>query len=239
LTAMPRAVRDFGWSPDGRQLVFCADVDPEDSSKEQEPSRGPQVKVVRRIRYRYDTLGWRGDAHFHLFVVSLDGGSPRQLTDGDWDDVAPVWCPDGTRIAFISGRRDDRDQLALTEAYVVSASGGEAEEWSEGLTDVGALSWCPDGRKLVAAGSDMPEGMAVWQSWLYVLEPGKPPRPITDDSVRPYLSFPTFNRTPEICWTGDDRILFLGDTKGETYLIEVPAAGGRPRLAEEVGRAPA
>ncbi len=43
------------------------------------------------------------------------------------------------------------------------------------------------------------------------------------------MTFPSLNRPPEICWTGDDRILFLGDTKGETYLIEVPATGGRPR----------
>ncbi len=94
---------------------------------------------------------------------------------------------------------------------------------------MGALGWSPNGQRLVAAGSDMPEGMALWQAWLYVLEPGKPPRLLTDDSIRPYLSFPLFNRPPELCWTDDGRILFLGDTKGETYLLEVPESGGRVR----------
>lgn len=229
VTDMARGVIDFGWSPDSRQLVVCADVDSEPPNDVQDSSKAPQVRVVSRIRYRYDTLGWRGDAHFHLFVVSLDGGPVRQLTDGDWDDLAPVWSPDGDRIAFISGRRDDRDQRALNEAYVVPAAGGEAEKWSEGLTDVGALSWSPDGGRLVAIGSDMPEGMAFWQSWLYILEPEQSPRRLTDDYVRPYLSFPAMGRPAELYWTDDERILFLGDTKGETYLLEVPAQGGRCR----------
>ena len=226
LTAAPGGVLDFRWSPDGGQVVYCANVDSEAPNQDQQANKVPQVKVVSRIRYRFDGLGWRGDAHFHLFVVSLAGDSPRQLTDGDWDDTAPVWSPDGTRIAFISGRRDDRDQKALTEAYVVPVAGGEAENWSQGLSDVGVLSWSPDSRRLVAVGSDMPQGMALWQAWLFVLEPGGPPQRLTDDSLRPILSVPTVSRPPELRWTEDGRVLFLGDQRGETRLFEVPASGG-------------
>ena len=226
LTDSPGGVIDLAWSPDSRQVVLCADVEPNAHPGSNDAPAGPRVRVVRRIHSRYDTLGWRGDAHFHLFIADLAGGPARQLTDGDWDDVAPAWSPDGSQIAFISGRRENRDVRALTEVYVVAASGGEPRLWSEGLSSVGALAWSPDGQRLVAIGTEAPDGLVLGQGWLYVLEPGQPPRRLTDDSLRPYLGFPALNPTPELRWTKDGRIIFLGETRGESFLFEVPAAGG-------------
>ena len=118
-------------------------------------------------------------------MLDLERLERRQITDGAWDETAPVWSPDGSQIAFMSGRRDDRDILALSEVYTVPAAGGEPKLMSEGLFSVGALTWSPDGRRLAVVGSDAPEGMVLWQGWLYVLEDGKDPLRLTDDSVKP------------------------------------------------------
>src|SRR4051812_12958215 len=40
----------------------------------------------------------------HLWIVPAGGGAPRRLTDGNYDDHAPVWFPSGHRIAFASTR---------------------------------------------------------------------------------------------------------------------------------------
>ena len=223
ITNRPKGVTDFAWSPGSDRLVFCADVEPDTSNAA--AAAGPQVTVVSRVRYRYDTLGWRGDCHFHLFVADVSSGEAKQITDGDWDDSTPVWSPDGSRIALISGRRDDRDQRALSEVYVVAAEGGEPEMWSEGLYSVGAVSWSPDGQRLVVVGSDAPEGMVLWQGWLYVLEQGQQPIRLTDDGLRPFLAFPAINRQADIRWTDDDRILFLGERQGESFLFQAQADG--------------
>ena len=237
LTDAPKGVQDFAWSPDGARVVFCADTEPAAGAAAGSQAGGPRVVEVNRIRYRHDLQGWRGDAHYHLFVAEPESGEVTQITRGDWDDYGPVWSPDGTRIAFISGRRDDRDIRALTEAYVVNAVGGVAECWSGGLYSVGAVAWSPDSRRLVAAGSEDPAGMALWQSWLYVLEPGRQPRRITSDGQRPVLGGgPGAARQPEIRWADDGRIIFLGERHGESYVCQATAEGGETRQLWGGGR---
>jgi acylaminoacyl-peptidase len=40
----------------------------------------------------------------NLVLVTIDGKQSRRLTDGPWRDRSPRWSPDGSRIAWISGR---------------------------------------------------------------------------------------------------------------------------------------
>jgi dipeptidyl aminopeptidase/acylaminoacyl peptidase len=229
LTHAAGGVAEFAWSPEGQRLIFVSDVDPDRLPEGHDAIKDPRVKVVRHLRYRYDTLGWRGNARRHLFLIDSSGGEACQLTDGDWDDLSPLWSPDGQYIAFISGRRPERDIRAYNEVYVVPVSGGEPVCWSGELYSIGALAWSPDSRRLVAVASDDPKGGAGYQGWLFLLDSEQTPRRITDDTFRPATGFYPIMSAPELRWTADGRMLLIGDVRGESYVYALPVTGGTAR----------
>ncbi|MBI5822131.1 MAG: PD40 domain-containing protein [Verrucomicrobia bacterium] len=63
--------------------------------------RDPQLDYEgRSILFSYRR---GGSEYFHLYSVNLDGSNLRQLTDGPYNDIEPIWLPDGD-ILFVSTR---------------------------------------------------------------------------------------------------------------------------------------
>jgi Tol biopolymer transport system component len=86
--------------------------------------------------------------------VSNSRGSVHRLTANAAPDVAPVWSPDGTKIAFASSRDGSYD------VYVMNADGSNVTRLTTNAAEDGfyavsvnevyyGLSWSPDGTQLV------------------------------------------------------------------------------------------
>ena len=229
LTSLAGGITDVAWSPDSSALAFVSDVDPDRAPDGHDAKREPRVRVARRIRYRADGLGWRGDAFRRVFVVDRESGESRQITDGEGDDSAPSWSPDGRLIAFVGDRRADREVATHSDVYVVAAEGGEPKLWSEGLSTVSAAAWSPSGDEIAVVGSDDDEAGAGWQSWIFVIRQGRAPLRLTDDSISPAGGYAPLVPAPEMRWTADGRILFIADARGKSAIHSVSAAGGKAR----------
>ena len=224
-TSAEGGVAEFSWSPSSDALAYGSDVDPDRAPDDHDYGKDPRVRMVRRITYRADTLGWRGDMYRQLFVVTLADNSTRTLTNGEYDNGSPRWSPDGRSIAFVSARRPDRETVPYNEAYVMSAEGGEPEPRSDGLSSIGALAWLSDSQGLLVIGSDDDEIGAAWQGRLFVLQEGQPPHLIGGDSVRPVAGFPPLMPSPKLTITGES-VVFMGDSHGQSYVCRISLSGG-------------
>lgn len=150
LTFMPHGVSNSSWSPDSQRLVFSAGVGPLDEETE-DGKPMPKVRVIDRLFYRLDGVGFIYDRRHHLFIIDAAGGEPTQLTDGDWDDKDPVWSPDGIHIAFTSSRAEDRWRIPCPDIYTLSIQNGHAGELqclTDGTHPSYSPSWSPDGKTI-------------------------------------------------------------------------------------------
>ena len=83
-----------------------------------------------------------------VFSTTLLGSARRLTSDDNAFDAAPVWSPDGRRIAFV---RFSGAGIAVGDVYVMDADGSNVARVAVGF---GSPAWSPDGRRLAMTGSN-------------------------------------------------------------------------------------
>jgi dipeptidyl aminopeptidase/acylaminoacyl peptidase len=86
-----------------------------------------------------------------IYVVPIGGGEPRQLTNDEHSSSSPRWSPDGTKLAFISGR-DGEDQI-----WTIDITSGALKKITSISTGAADPVWSPDGAWLAFASDIYPD----------------------------------------------------------------------------------
>ena len=162
ITHLENSPGNVEWSPDGTQIAFTMSVDSDNPWPISLPGRpdganwteGP--KIVDRLVYRRDRRGYVDGGYSHLFVVPADGGTARQLTDGDWNHNGAAWTPDGAEILFTSLRVEDAEhEWRQSDIYSVNVASGAITRLTDRSGPDGSPVPSPDGRLIAFTGNDL------------------------------------------------------------------------------------
>lgn len=209
-----RASKNIVWSPDGSQIAYVS-AEGEQEIDETAP------RVIDRLLFKSRTY-LSDNRRTHVFVVSVNGGEPRQLTFGTYDEHSIDWSPDGREIVFISNRAADPDDVHRNDVWAVDVASGAVRQITDTPAPEFAPRYSPDGQRIAYLGGIRPMNtrdspMEDDQLWVVAAEGGMPSN----------LSGALDRRVRSFEWSPDGRHLyFRANDRGATHLFRVPATGG-------------
>lgn len=231
ITGLPQTPSSLAWAPDGTRLAYVMAV-PEDAPKLGKAPAKPEgakwaepLEVIDKVTYRADSGGYLKPGFDHVFVVSADGGAPRQLTFGRFNDDGPLsWTPDSRTILFSAVRRPDWErEFTDSEVMAIDATGGTPRALTKRYGPDGSPVASPDGRMIAWLG--YPDDRRSYQrTRLWVMDSG-------GGNVRELA--PGLDRSfDSVEWDAGGRSLIASyDDKGEKVVARVGLDGSVNRIA--------
>jgi len=235
LTQLIESPRGLRWSPDGRYLAFnkLVPYPPPSLAPPPKPPAGAEWAdppiMEDRFKNRQDGVGYLDFGYDHLFIVPVEGGTPTQVTSGDFQHSSPAaWTPDGASLVFSSNRNEDWvHDYRNSELYIASIATGEVRPLTDRPGPDRSPAVSPDGRQIAFVGYE--DRTRTYQvSRLQVMN--------LDGSGQRVLTGRLDRSVSNPVWASDGSgIYFQYDDEGNSKVGFATLAGDLEVLAEDLG----
>ncbi len=115
----------FVWNQFFRESLTVKDIEPETAEVIPTQIEASEIIPTHETQQVQSSLGeWNEECQiaysglsrdtFSIWIMDPDGSNQKPLTSDEFDDIYPKWSPNGEKIGFISGSRED-DNISLID----------------------------------------------------------------------------------------------------------------------------
>ena len=235
LTNFQYSIGSMRWSPDDNYIVFSSFIDDKRDKLIDMPEKPKGAKwndppiEISDLNYRYDSSGYRKPGEVQFFIIPVNGGTPRQISNIKPEKRAgqAEWLGND-KIVFSANLNEDSDyNTNNSEIYVLDIKSGK----HRALTQRNGPDTSPKvshDKSLIAYLGYNDEYLSYQQNSINIME--------TDGSNKFEVKMDLDRNISNLYWSGDDKkIFFQFDDKGVTKIGSVTLDGKFETIVDQVG----
>ena len=232
LTSSPSGI---SWSPDGKWIAFTMFAEGKSPSLVNLPVKpkgakwNAPPKYIEKMKFKADgSPNMLPDGHRHIFVLSVEGGTPRQITEGEHNYGSISWSPDSKSILASASLQSDWEYTPSdNEVHEIDVNTGNLKTLTSRIGPDNVVGYSPNGKKIAYTGFD-DKLLGLQLSQIYVMDrDGKNSKSLTADLDR---------SVENVIWSADGRgLYFQYHDKGNSKVAYVDLNGTVSVLANDLG----
>lgn len=235
LTQLENSPSSISWSPDGKRIAFSMKVNAKAPVIVKMPEKPKDAKwaeaprITDRLKHEADGAGYLKPGFNHIFVIPSEGGSPQQLTSGDFNHGGSLsWSPSGSHIYFSANRNDNWEyEFRNSEVYSVNTNTGAIAALTSRPGPDSSPRVSPDGKYIAYTGFE-DKVQAYQVSQLSIMN--------VDGTGKRSISAALDRDVDDIVWAGDSKgLYFMYNDLGLTKIGYISLSGSVHELVNNVG----